>query len=593
MPAIIQPSFARGELSPQLYARVDLASYTIGLRTAKNFLVRPYGGVDNRPGTKYIGAGRTEATAIRLIPFEVSTTATYFVELGHQYARFYSNGGLVLPTGSVIIDISNTSPAVVSQTAHGYATGDRIYIENTDPTQMPEVHQQVFRVGTTTANTWNLLTEAGVAVNSLAYGTMSSGGLAYKLPDIVTPWGSAEIFDVRFTQSADVMTLTHPSYPPQTLSRTSAAVFALAEFETKEGPFRDLNTDEAVRVAASARVGVVTITANTGIFTANHVGGLFYIENRNFSAIKPWVPGERDTSGLTVGSLRRSDGKTYICTQIPTTGSPDWTETGGVRPTHERDRAWDGPGDERTNSTQTYRVGVEWEYQDSGFGIVQITAFTSSTQVTGVVVKNLPAGVVGGVGSPSTTWTFAGTNSVGPYAIAGAVSSSAVDYTVTIDGVPEANGQTPAGGGAAGGGGCVSVDAILPGGIRAGDVCVGDVLQVFDVDGWEAGEGAVSYSVTKPAERFRIETARGVTLECSDSAPIPVLRGGTVVPADLLGHIVPVLIDDLPRWDTVVSVEPLGVGMVQHITCENTFFWAGTDAGYIAHHNAKPIYDAE
>jgi hypothetical protein len=134
-------------------------------------------------------------------------------------------------------------------------------------------------------------------------------------------------------------------------------------------------------------------------------------------------------------------------------GVLDWYETGGIRPIHERGRAWDGGGDTRANGDQSYAVGVEWEFQDFGFGIVQITAFTSATQVTALVTKNLPAGVVGGVGAPANTWNHTGDGSDTTFAIAGATSTSYQDYIVTIDGEPVPSGQYPPPSGGIGGGG--------------------------------------------------------------------------------------------------------------------------------------------
>ncbi len=51
----IQPSFAKGEVGPSMYARVDTAAYQVGLRTAFNGFIKATGGFDNRPGTIYLG----------------------------------------------------------------------------------------------------------------------------------------------------------------------------------------------------------------------------------------------------------------------------------------------------------------------------------------------------------------------------------------------------------------------------------------------------------------------------------------------------------------------------------------------------------
>ena len=48
MPTFAQSSFSRGEISPAMYGRVDVASYEVALRTARNFIIHPQGG---RPRT--------------------------------------------------------------------------------------------------------------------------------------------------------------------------------------------------------------------------------------------------------------------------------------------------------------------------------------------------------------------------------------------------------------------------------------------------------------------------------------------------------------------------------------------------------------
>lgn len=85
-------SFAGGEFSPALYSRIDLAKYSIGARTLRNFIIHPTGGISNRPGLEYIATEKTSGKKIRLFPFEFSTTQTYVIELGDYYARFYADG---------------------------------------------------------------------------------------------------------------------------------------------------------------------------------------------------------------------------------------------------------------------------------------------------------------------------------------------------------------------------------------------------------------------------------------------------------------------------------------------------------------------
>ena len=67
--ALIVRSFAGGELAPSLAARADLAKYTIGLRTCRNFVVQRHGGVANRAGTRFINNCRDHSGNVQLVPY--------------------------------------------------------------------------------------------------------------------------------------------------------------------------------------------------------------------------------------------------------------------------------------------------------------------------------------------------------------------------------------------------------------------------------------------------------------------------------------------------------------------------------------------
>ena len=99
MAKLIQPSFAGGEVSPSIAARVDLSKRAVAVERAENFFVRVTGGMESRPGLQFIAEAKTTGTT-RIIPFEFNTEQTYIIELGDQYMRFYSYGGQILSGGS-------------------------------------------------------------------------------------------------------------------------------------------------------------------------------------------------------------------------------------------------------------------------------------------------------------------------------------------------------------------------------------------------------------------------------------------------------------------------------------------------------------
>lgn len=138
----IQSSLNAGELSPSMYARVDIAKFESGAALLRNFFVDFRGGVNNRAGTQFVAATKAVAGAKRLLPFTVSTQAAYVLEFGNLYVRIYLNQAFVA--------------------------------------------------------------------------------------EITTPYLSTDLAGLKYTQSADVLTLVHPSYPPANLSRLTTTTFSYA-----------------------------------------------------------------------------------------------------------------------------------------------------------------------------------------------------------------------------------------------------------------------------------------------------------------------------------------------------------------------------
>jgi len=105
--SLIQTSFSRGELGPQLYGRVDLAAYQNGLRQLSNYIVTPYGGFVNRAGTYFLAQTLNNEVA-RMIRFKFNNNDTYALEFTHLAMRVYRNGGLVLNTAGPNIGLPFT-----------------------------------------------------------------------------------------------------------------------------------------------------------------------------------------------------------------------------------------------------------------------------------------------------------------------------------------------------------------------------------------------------------------------------------------------------------------------------------------------------
>jgi len=103
---------------------------------------------------------------------------------------------------------------------------------------------------------------------------------ASAIVETVTPYVEADLFEVQFIQSLDVMYLTHQDYAPRTLSRTSASEFTLAAIDFKYGPFLPRNDyieddDVTLKCSVIAVDASGTLTASAATFLAGHVGSLW------------------------------------------------------------------------------------------------------------------------------------------------------------------------------------------------------------------------------------------------------------------------------------------------------------------------------
>ena len=108
-------------------------------------------------------------------------------------------------------------------------------------------------------------------------GQIESSGSAY---EISTPYLTAELFDIKFAQSADVMYITHPNHQTRKLSRTGHTSWTLAAVEFTNGPYLDANITATTITSSAHTVGTgrtFTASAVTGInsgsgFLATDVG---------------------------------------------------------------------------------------------------------------------------------------------------------------------------------------------------------------------------------------------------------------------------------------------------------------------------------
>lgn len=184
-------------------------------------------------------------------------------------------------------------------------------------------------------------------------GQLLSSGSPY---EVVTPYTETDLPLLRFTQSADVLYITHPNYPVKKLSRLAVTNWTLTDLAFQDGPYLSVNTSTVTMQPSAMTGGAVTLTASAATFVSTDVGR--HIRLGYFP--KDWTA----STTWPVGAVVKSDsGKIYTCT---TAGTGSTTAPAGY-------------------GTAITDGSAVWRYiTDSGerWGWAIITAVTDSTHAT-------------------------------------------------------------------------------------------------------------------------------------------------------------------------------------------------------------------
>jgi hypothetical protein len=284
----LQSNFSGGEFSPLLYGRVDAERYQSALAVCENYIPTIQGGLIRRSGNYFVAEVKSSSAKTRLVSFEFSTTQAYIIEFGNLYLRFYKDNGQITLASQAISGITNANPAVVTYVgADTYANGDEVYITGIVGAIGTYLNGRNFKVAgvDTGANTFQLTYMDGTNVNSTSMGSYSSAGTIAEVYTVTTTYATADLFQLKFTQSADTLYITHPSYPPKKLTRTAHTTWTITTIDFLDGPYLTTNTTATTLTPSAATGAGVTLTASavTGIngdagFATTDVGRLIRIK---------------------------------------------------------------------------------------------------------------------------------------------------------------------------------------------------------------------------------------------------------------------------------------------------------------------------
>jgi len=439
-------AFNRGLTSALALARVDLKRMALSAETFINWMPRVLGAMRLRPGTRYLQSTKDDAASAD-IPFIFSTDDTAIVELTDSAIRVVINDVVVTrPSVSTAItndtfdsDVTGWTDSDEAGATSAWATGGYLSLLGTGtnaairdqqvtvagPDQSVEHGlaievtrgNAVLRLGssqggeqylaattlrqgrhsiaiTPTGNFWIRISAAdttAVLVNGIeieAAGAMT----------LVSPWAAADLQNVRFDQSGDVLFCACKEHRQRRIERQSTRSWSVVEYIPEDGPFRPQNTG-SITMAVAALTGSTTLTASKGYFTSANVGSLFRLASLGQTVTEAAAADNTFTDPIRVTGI--DSGRvfsivitgTWVATVTlqRSVGEPgDWTDV--TTYTTNQSTTYD---DTLDNQIIYYRLGIKTGGFTSGTANLQlsyaagsiegvgiVTAYTSSTQVS-------------------------------------------------------------------------------------------------------------------------------------------------------------------------------------------------------------------
>jgi hypothetical protein len=319
MPRQTAPFFAfnRGEVSDQALARVDVEKLRLAGNVVENWCPRTIGSMMFRPGLGYIGGIRADLPA-KIIPFHYASTDTAIVELTDATLRVFVNDAVIARPAvtstlqafsswtlsassgsSVAVSAGKLSFANVLDKSSSQATGALTVSAGQEGIEhalriVVDKGPVNLRIGTAFGlEDVFLTTTLGVGAHSIAftpgvatvYVQLESGAYAARVVSSValeaagamalpSPYLTADLPLVRYTQSADVVFLACKGKRQYKVERRSARSWSLVLYQANDGPFGATSPATTVNIKPSACIGDVTLTASQAYFKSTQIGSL-------------------------------------------------------------------------------------------------------------------------------------------------------------------------------------------------------------------------------------------------------------------------------------------------------------------------------
>jgi hypothetical protein len=236
---LFQPQFTGGILGEGMYARTDTTKYTSGVKDAVNMLIRPQGGLQNRPGFRLASGFDTGGTSEVqwLIPFTLTEQATAMLEFSPDgKVRVISEGAYVLDssfTAETVVAVTEEATARIEMSSSGaasnYSAGQLVFLD--DPNGDHALGEQILEVDSVSNEfiTFNIYDGSGIdtSAGSGMWGSIGSGAELKPIYEFAHPYDPKDLAFLRFAQDNLDMYIAHPGYNPRVLTFTALDDWAI------------------------------------------------------------------------------------------------------------------------------------------------------------------------------------------------------------------------------------------------------------------------------------------------------------------------------------------------------------------------------
>jgi len=413
-----------------------------------NWMPRKLGSMQLRTGWQYTGATKSNLRSVS-IPFVAATDDTARIELTNMVMRVWVDDALVtrasvtaaVTNGTFTSDVASWSDEDGASATSAWKTGGYLSLIGSG-TSAAKRRQEVTVNQAGIRHAANIVIERGpvfLRIGSAAGGEQyitetllrtGSHSLAFTptgnffidlfnyekremlvdsvavassgAMELTAPWLTADLRQVRWEQSADVLFVACYGYQQRRIERRATDSWSLVLYEPEDGPFRVQNLGPITLTPAAVEADT-TLTASAAFFRSSHVGSLFKLtqtgqtqtadltaQNQFTDPIK--VVGVDDTRSFAVSVAGTWAGTVTLQYSVAEPG--DWIDAPSGTYQANTSLSYD---DTLDNQVMYYRLGIKaGEYTS---GTAEVTISWASGVQTGICrINSITSDTVAAVG---------------------------------------------------------------------------------------------------------------------------------------------------------------------------------------------------